>query len=110
MRAAAGGFDGLYTYDIVVYGGDKFARLCAQAHAMHLLCAPSVGPGYDARRGSGDPEVKPRRNGATYDSMWRAAIAAKRRPRDDHVVQRVARGDADRAGRADRHGAAATAT
>ena len=44
---------------------------------MHLLCAPSVGPGYDARRGSGDPRVKPRRNGATYDAMWRAAIAAK---------------------------------
>ena len=44
---------------------------------MHLLCAPSVGPGYDARRGSGDPVVKPRRNGATYDAMWRAAIAAR---------------------------------
>jgi hypothetical protein len=42
-----------------------------------LLCAPSVGPGYDARRGSGDPRVKPRRKGATYDAMWRAAIAAK---------------------------------
>jgi hypothetical protein len=74
--AAAGGFDGVYTYDIVVYGGGKFARLCAQAHAAKLLCAPSVGPGYDARRGSGDPVVKPRRNGATYDSMWKMAIAA----------------------------------
>ncbi len=56
--AAAAGFDGVYTYDIVMYGGDKFMRLCAQAHKMHLLCAPSVGPGYDARRGSGDPKVK----------------------------------------------------
>jgi hypothetical protein len=74
--AAAGGFDGVYTYDIVIYGGGKFARLCAQARAMKLLCAPSVGPGYDARRGSGDPVVKPRRNGATYDSMWKMAIAA----------------------------------
>jgi hypothetical protein len=72
--AAAAGFDGVYTYDIVVYGGGKFARLCAQAHAVKLLCAPSVGPGYDARRGSGDPVVKPRRNGATYDSMWKMAI------------------------------------
>jgi glycoprotein endo-alpha-1,2-mannosidase len=74
--AAAAGFDGVYTYDIVVYGGDKFRRLCRQAHAKHLLCAPSVGPGYDARRGSGDRVVKPRRHGATYDSMWRAAVAA----------------------------------
>jgi hypothetical protein len=74
--AAAGGFDGVYTYDVVVYGGGKFARLCAQARAVQLLCAPSVGPGYDARRGSGDPAVKPRRNGATYDSMWKMAIAS----------------------------------
>ncbi|MFL5963350.1 MAG: alpha-mannosidase [Gaiellaceae bacterium] len=74
--AAAGGFDGVYTYDIVVYGASKFGRLCAQAHEAKLLCAPSVGPGYDARRGSGDPVVKPRRNGATYDSMWKTAIRA----------------------------------
>jgi len=74
--AAAAGFDGVYTYDIVVYGGSKFGRLCKQAHAMKLLCAPSVGPGYDARRGSGDPTVKQRRNGATYDSMWKMAIQA----------------------------------
>jgi glycoprotein endo-alpha-1,2-mannosidase len=74
--AAAGGFDGVYTYDIVVYGGSKFARFCAEAHAVRLLCAPSVGPGYDARRGSGDPVVKPRRRGATYDSMWKLALAA----------------------------------
>ena len=74
--AASAGFDGVYTYDIVTYGGDKFHRLCAQAHAKHLVCAPSVGPGYDARRGSDDPRMKPRRNGATYDAMWRAAIAS----------------------------------
>ncbi|HET7137652.1 MAG TPA: hypothetical protein VFI04_04815 [Gaiellaceae bacterium] len=74
--AAAGGFDGIYTYDIVTYGGNMFHRLCSEAHRMHLLCAPSVGPGYDARRGSGDPVVKLRRDGRTYDSMWRLAIAA----------------------------------
>jgi hypothetical protein len=74
--AAAAGFDGIYTYDIVTYGGNTFSRLCSEARAQHLLCAPSVGPGYDARRGSGDPRVKPRRNGATYDSMWRAALRA----------------------------------
>jgi hypothetical protein len=74
--AAAAGFDGVYTYDIVTYGGWMFARFCNEAHAGGLLCAPSVGPGYDAQRGSGDPVVKPRRRGATYDAMWRAAIAA----------------------------------
>jgi hypothetical protein len=74
--AAKGGFDGFYTYDILVYGGDKFVRLCAEAHAAKLLCGPSVGPGYDAEQATGDPNVKPRDNGTTYDTMWRAAIAA----------------------------------
>jgi hypothetical protein len=74
--AAAAGFDGVYTYDIVTYPGNMFRRLCDEAHARHLICAPSVGPGYNARRGSGDPALKPRRAGATYDAMWRAAIAS----------------------------------
>jgi glycoprotein endo-alpha-1,2-mannosidase len=74
--AAAAHFDGIYTYDILTYGGDSFARICGAAHAKGLLCAPSVGPGYDARRGSGDPRVKPRRDGATYDAMWTAAVAS----------------------------------
>ena len=74
--ASAARFDGVYTYDIVTFGGDKLARLCRQAHARQLLCAPSVGPGYDARRADGDPRVKRRRAGRTYDSMWHAAIVA----------------------------------
>ncbi len=75
--AAAGGFAGVYTYDILVYGGNSFGRICAEARALHLLCAPSVGPGYDSFRATGDTRVKPRRNGATYDAMWRAALAAQ---------------------------------
>jgi hypothetical protein len=74
--AAAGHFAGLYTYDLLTYGGSSFRRICTSAHARSLLCAPSVGPGYDARRGSGDPRVKPRRNGATYDAMWRSLVAS----------------------------------
>jgi glycoprotein endo-alpha-1,2-mannosidase len=74
--AAAGGFAGVYTYDIARYGGWEFARLCQQAHAKGLLCAPSVGPGYDAQRCTGDRVVKPRRAGLAYDAMWGAAIAA----------------------------------
>jgi glycoprotein endo-alpha-1,2-mannosidase len=76
-KAAAGGFDGVYTYDVLLYDGRLFARLCAQAHRLRLLCAPSVGPGYDARRATGDTRLKPRRDGATYDAMWRGAIRSR---------------------------------
>ena len=75
--ASAGGFDGLYTYDVLVHGGAKFARVCEQARRLDLVCAPSVGPGYDARRAVGDPRTKRRRAGRTYDSMWKAALAAR---------------------------------
>jgi glycoprotein endo-alpha-1,2-mannosidase len=74
--AAAGHFTGVYTYDTLVYTASLFKRLCKQAHRRGLLCAPSVGPGYDAQRATGDTRVKSRRDGRTYDSMWRAAIAA----------------------------------
>jgi glycoprotein endo-alpha-1,2-mannosidase len=73
---AAAGFAGVYTYDIVTFGASSFARLCARAHAAGLACAPSVGPGYDALRANGDRTQRPRRNGATYDAMWQAAIRA----------------------------------
>ena len=76
-EAAAGGFDGLYPYDVLVHHGGKLGRICDQARKRGLLCAPSVGPGYDARRAVADERVKARRRGATYDSMWRAALAAR---------------------------------
>ena len=75
-HAAAGKFDGLYTYDVLLFHGVLFPRLCGQARRLGLLCAPSVGPGYDARRATGDDRVRPRQNGATYDSMWRGAVKA----------------------------------
>jgi hypothetical protein len=74
--AARAGFAGFYTYDILLYNGPKFVRLCTQAHALGILCAPSVGPGYAASQATGDTRVKPRYFGATYDSMWRAAQRA----------------------------------
>jgi hypothetical protein len=76
-RAAAGGFDGLYTYDVLLYRGALFPRLCSQARRLGLLCAPSVGPGYDAREATADERVRQRKDGATYDSMWRGAIRAR---------------------------------
>ncbi len=74
--AAAAHFDGVYTYDFIDYHGGTFVRLCQQAHAVHLLCAPSVGPGYDGTRAGEAPVVRPRRHGATYDALWTAALSA----------------------------------
>jgi glycoprotein endo-alpha-1,2-mannosidase len=74
--AHQGGFAGFYTYDFIDYGGAKFKRLCNEAHRAHILCAPSVGPGYDGVRAGEAPVIKPRRDGATYDALWHAAIAA----------------------------------
>jgi hypothetical protein len=74
-KAATGGFAGLYTYDVLQYDGSSFSRMCASARALHLVCAPSVGPGYDARM-VGDPRLRSRADGATYDGMWRDAIRA----------------------------------
>lgn len=74
--AARAGFTGFYTYDILLYDAAKFARFCAQARSLGILCAPSVGPGYDASETTGDTRVKLRLNGETYDSMWGAAVRA----------------------------------
>src|SRR5438045_7554083 len=46
--AAKSGFTGFYTYDVLLYGGNRFERYCAQARAPGILRSPSVGPGYDA--------------------------------------------------------------
>ena len=75
-RAKASGFDGLYTYDVVTWTGALFRRLCTQAHAAGLLCAPSVGPGYDARLATNMDSVRPRNDGLTYDRMWKTALRA----------------------------------
>lgn len=75
-KALAGGFDGLYTYDVYIYDGSSFPRICASARRLGLLCAPSVGPGYDAFRATGDTRVRDRAGGDTYDRMWRGAVRA----------------------------------
>ncbi len=75
-KAEAGGFAGFYTYDVYVYDGSSFQRICESARLHGLVCAPSVGPGYNALRATGDTRIRGRRDGATYDSMWRNAIRA----------------------------------
>ena len=76
-RAKASGFDGLYTYDVVTWTGSTFRRICTQAHLAGLLCAPSVGPGYDARLATSDRVVRPRLHGQKYDRMWKTALGAE---------------------------------
>ncbi len=75
-KAKAGGFDGLYTYDVVVYDGSSFGRTCSSARRLALVCAPSVGPGFDARAATGSPLRRLRKRGTTYDAMWRRALRA----------------------------------
>jgi glycoprotein endo-alpha-1,2-mannosidase len=75
-RAKAAGFDGLYTYDVVTWNGALFKRMCNQAHAAGLLCAPSVGPGFDARLATTHDVARPRLDGLTYDRMWKTALKA----------------------------------
>jgi len=75
-KALKGGFQGLYTYDVLIYDGSSFGRMCQSARQLGLLCAPSVGPGFDARRATGDPRVRERGDGRWYDHMWRAAVRA----------------------------------
>ena len=50
--------------------------MCASARMHNLLCAPSVGPGFDAERATGDARIQGRADGETYDRMWRSAIRA----------------------------------
>lgn len=76
-RAARGGFDGLYSYDVLVHDGTSFARVCATARRLRLACAPSVGPGFDGRRATPVVGFVDRRDGKRYDAMWRAAVRAR---------------------------------
>lgn len=76
-KARAGGFDGLYTYDVYIYDGSSFPRVCKSARRLGLLCAPSVGPGYNAVRATGDARVRERSEGRAYDRMWRGAVRAE---------------------------------
>jgi glycoprotein endo-alpha-1,2-mannosidase len=76
-RAAAAGFEGVYTYDVYAVRGSAFRGFCKRATKAGIACSPSVGPGYNASRATPDQRVRSRRAGTTYDGMWRAAIAAK---------------------------------
>jgi hypothetical protein len=72
--AKAARFDGVYTYDPFDPQGFDFPQICGAARVEHLLCSPSVAPGFSAVRATGGTAVRSRQNGATYDSMWQGAI------------------------------------
>jgi hypothetical protein len=75
-KALKGGFQGLYTYDVLIHDGRSFKRICTSARRLGLACAPSVGPGFDAFRATGETRVRGRNAGKWYDHMWQAAIRA----------------------------------
>ena len=74
--AAQARFAGIYTYDVLINSGSNFKRLCTEAHRVGLLCAPSVGPGFDATAATPETRTRPRRDGKTYDAMWQAATTS----------------------------------
>jgi hypothetical protein len=75
-KAKKGGFQGLYTYDVLVNDGRSFRRMCKAAHRLGLACAPSVGPGFDSFRATGEMRIRPRNDGRWYDHMWASAVQA----------------------------------
>jgi len=74
--AADAGFDGVYTYDPYDLSGTDFPQICGAARQLHLLCSPSVAPGFSAVRATGQTAVRDRANGATYDERWAGALAS----------------------------------
>ena len=75
-KARKGGFQGLYTYDVLINDGRSFRRMCNSARRLGLACAPSVGPGFDSFRATGELRIRPRSDGRWYDHMWSAAVRA----------------------------------
>ena len=75
-KALKGGFQGLYTYDVLLHNGRSFARMCSSARRLGLACAPSVGPGFAAYRATSEVRLRGRNDGRWYDHMWHSALAA----------------------------------
>jgi glycoprotein endo-alpha-1,2-mannosidase len=77
VSATRVGADGVYTYDAMA-SPDSFAVLAADCRAARLICSPSVAPGFDNSQAvaTGLIEVD-RADGARYDAMWQAAVAAR---------------------------------
>ena len=76
VSATRVGADGVYTYDAMA-SPDTFAGLVSDCRAAHLICSPSVAPGFDNRNAVATGLIYvDRAAGARYDAMWQAAISA----------------------------------
>jgi hypothetical protein len=75
-KALRGGFQGLYTYDVLVHDGRSFGRMCNGARRLGLACAPSIGPGFAAYRATSEVRMRTRNDGRWYDHMWHQALRA----------------------------------
>lgn len=74
--AVKDGADGVYTYDSMAVP-DALASLVADCRADHVICSPSVSPGFDNSQAvSTGVLFQDRQNGARYDSMWQAVLGA----------------------------------
>ena len=82
-------------------------RMCQSARQLGLLCAPSVGPGFDAHGRRATPRVRDRERRAVVRPHVAVGAQGDAGRRDDHELQRMARGHADRA-RTRRSGAVRT--
>ncbi len=72
-------FDGLYQYDGSAHlSTDSWASLAALARNLGKIFVPNVAPGYDETRAAGGRAylTVDRENGARYDRLWAAALAA----------------------------------
>ena len=101
------GMDGFYTYFAATgftYGSTpaNWKKMQAWAGQNGKVFIPCVGPGYiDTRvRPWNSSTTRDRGNGKYYDDMFGAAVASGAPLHRHHLVQRVARGNADRAGSA----------
>jgi glycoprotein endo-alpha-1,2-mannosidase len=70
------GGDGVYQYNSLADPA-TFSGMVADCQAANVICAPDVSPGFDDSVAVATGVlVQPRADGARYDAMWTAAIAA----------------------------------
>jgi hypothetical protein len=69
-------FTGVFSYAGFGFSNADFAAVCDYAHALQMLCSPSVAPGFSGVRATPIKAVAGRNNGANYDNQWNGAINA----------------------------------